>query len=643
MKKCTQLLFGWILFGVTLFMVSCKHNEQIDTISKKIQSPEPVSSQAPSEEETRYHACINKLDQMLSENIACDPSSSVYLETIGSIYIFPEEYNGGMQALFHEEKVTAFQMLISDAKDEKQSYFCRLLKDGSFYFTYETTGSSSYDLPAYTVNEAVLRYARADFAYDDGNTDLEAEKQRKAQKVSQCLEESLSGTCREFWYTQEKIYEIDRDQKAFFDVTDHKEAVLTSFLLQQLERIQCQILLDESAFDEVQKRKPSGYSLLWGKNSWHNIAVCDLNHDEKKDYVAVLYPDDYEEVKRYETESPYEHYPQYYAAGLWLFLSTEADDYEQIQLSDSVEYWETELSLINTAFVGDGILSLEYFIGRSPFSNAVLEFQYDEERKNFYILRSYYRDSYDDSLLIGDANNYGDLSITAYFQGALHYCEGTWESDRKVLMSDGSMLDYYSSNFQYQCENPVEEHHINSLIWEKEYELIQALKNDYPESLLEIDIKSDSIFYNHKLSSGSIRIYGTTEHQKNFDALVPVVIDKQRGEYLKITELIDQSTFLEIFDRWAEDALAADEITRADKISCKKAIEQNWETAEKAEGYLGPKDRLLFLSLVEEGVKLGIQPASEDRIRYYLLDKEYFYETDLWSYLAPCYALDCVQ
>ena len=51
------------------------------------------------------------------------------------------------------------------------------------------------------------------------------------------------------------------------------------------------------------------------------------------------------------------------------------------------------------AFVEAGILELEYFVGRSPFDNAVLRFAYDEETEDFYIIRSDYRDGFDDSLL----------------------------------------------------------------------------------------------------------------------------------------------------------------------------------------------------------------------------------------------------
>lgn len=79
--------------------------------------------------------------------------------------------------------------------------------------------------------------------------------------------------------------------------------------------------------------------------------------------------------------------------------------YEPLLLSSSIEYWDTALTFVRLEFVAERILELEYFVGRAPFSNAVIQFQYDEEDKNFYVYRTYYRE--DKCFLIGNEHNHG--------------------------------------------------------------------------------------------------------------------------------------------------------------------------------------------------------------------------------------------
>ena len=404
-----------------------------------------------------------------------------------------------------------------------------------------------------------------------------------------------------------------------------------------MERINCQLNVSEDILEEVEKYKPKGYSLLWGRNGWNDIAACDLNHDDRMDYVVVLYPDDYEEVQRYEDFSPYEHTSQYYAACFWLLLSAENGGYEQIALSNSVEYWETALSLVEVVFVDEGILQLEYFVGRSPFSNAVLRFSYDEEKKNFYMFRSYYRDSYDDAILIGDTDNYGQVSMSRYFwsEYPTHYYEGVWQSADDVLMQDGSMLGYYSDSFQYRCENLFEERHINSLIWEKEYELFLTLKQYYPLMDLDFHMVTDPTFYGPRLVSGQVELYGDAGDDHDFRACMPIMVDKQKGTYVTVTGLLEKEEFTQIFDAWAEDELTYNRITVGKKEQCERVIEKSWEKADLVENYLGEKEEILFLQIVQEGVLMRVWSESDIRGQDYLIDKEYFWGTNVWKYLEP--------
>ncbi len=578
-----------------------------------------------------YAFSVGELDGLLSENRRQDENSGQYMEAVGSLYLFPESYSGALEAYYGKEGTTAFWMVMTDGAEQRQQYECRLLQDGSLWFTYRTESGSRLDLPDYTVND-ILRYARADYVYDDGEKDLEEERRVRESELAQYMEEETGGELREFWLREGRLFLINREAELFTDVTDEKEICIAQFLLKQSRRIDCQALVSEDAFAEIEKYKPEGYSLLWEKNGWSDIAVCDLNRDGRMDYVAALYPDDYEEIIRYGEGSPYEKWPQYYAAGFWLLLSGEDGSYEQIPLSDSIEYWEAELDLVEVAFVEEGILELEYFIGRSPFSNAVLRFRYDADARDFCIIRSDYRNAYDDSLLIGNTDNYGKTSLGAYFTGRQHYCEGIWESMEDIALPGGNQLGYFSDSLRYRCENSTEEEHINSLLQQKEEEVIEELTADYPSGGLDANMVVSPVFYNEKLVSGLIEIYFNDEEDNFIRLLIPVMVDKQNGEYVAITELIEKETFLRILEEWASDALD-DFDSPEDKIRCMEAVEENWEQVEKKENYLKKEGRVLFLQIAEEGVRLKIREQTDSWWAYeYTIDKEYFIGTKIWEY-----------
>lgn len=665
-KKPRILLTKLLIFMALLTLIACgksdnnnmientpEHSGQSadkaeeETLSSEAASSETLSSEElppeafdelSAEQKELYAAHIEELEQLLSDNSKQEQESDSYQEFISSIYLFSESYSGGVQADYSEEGTLAFQMLIKDdGTDEKQRYECRLLSDGSLWFTYQTESESAYDLPDYIVNEDVLRYSRADYVYDDGEKDIEEEKQIRRQKVDECMAQETGGEVQEFWCRQGSIYKIDRKEEAFVDMTEAKESCVADFLKEQHRRIDCQIHVSEASLAEVEKYKPEGYSLLWEKNAWDNIAVCDLNRDDKMDYVVALYPDDYEEIKRYDGFSPYERSSQYYAAGFWLLLSSGNGNYEKIQLSDNIEYSNDALALTEVAFVDEGILQLKYFIGRSPHRTAQLRFQYDKEEHNFYMLSSCCRKAVDDVMLIGDIDNYGKTSLYSYFAGTQHYDEGGFRrSVENIPLRDGNILSDYSDGFQYQCRNLLTERHINSLIWEKEYELLDALQQHYPQAELNIYMRAKDIFYNPTLVSGQVEL---SDYKRGVETLMPIMVDKQSGEYVMVTKLLEKEEFMQIFDNWSEDILSyggiTDEITVEEKERCERVIEKSWERADSVENYVGEKENVLFLQITQKGVRIGVWSETDEQMNYYIMDKEYFWGTRVWNYLKP--------
>jgi len=619
--------------------------EEKEAATKEGETAEAGNAGAPESEEADpgkesgaqkelYTASIETLDDMLAGNRGRDSGDTVYQETIGTLYIFSEAYDGVLQAGYDEDGMHVFQIAITDGDlEEKHKYECRMLSDSSLWFTFQTDSACEKDLPNYIVNEDVLRYGRVDYVYDDGSTDTEEEKELRRQEAETYLAGKVDGEIQEFWHTGDRLYRIDRKEGIFVDVTAQKESCIADFLREQTRRISCRLSVSEASTEVVEKYKPKGYSLLYGKNSWNSIGVSDLNHDGRMDYVAVLYPDDYEEEAGYEGFGPYDNFPAYYAASFWLLLSSEDGGYEQIRLSDSIEYWDTALTLVEVGFVDEEVLQLEYFVGRSPFKNALLRFQYDQEKKTFYIRSSYYRDAYDDFLMIGNVENYGKMGMSSYFGyggNRLRYCEGSREGVDDVFMQDGTHLSSYSGSFRYACENLPEEHHINSLIWEREYELLRAFKQHYAASELQPDVvmHTTPVFYNRRLVSGQILL---SCGGRNIQ--MPVMVDKQSGEYVTVTGLLQKEEFMRIFADWSEDALLHGYLTAEEKTRCERAIERDWERADTLENYLEEREEIISFQIVQEGIQMGIKSQEDIRMDYIIIEKEYFWDTKAWDYL----------
>lgn len=179
-------------------------------------------------QEELYGQKIEELEQLLSAHPA--QQGEIYREYINSIYLFPESYHGGLRAECEEGETRAFQIAVLGWETgEKQKYHCRLLADGSLWFTYQTENPCENDLPGYLVNEDVLRYERADFVYDDGETDVEEAHRIRNEEIESCLTEETAREIQEFWSVQGRLYKIDRQAKKLWTYQRKKRAVSPIF------------------------------------------------------------------------------------------------------------------------------------------------------------------------------------------------------------------------------------------------------------------------------------------------------------------------------------------------------------------------------------------------------------------------------
>lgn len=649
MKKSWKIIV--FLLWISIFVGACGKQKVVieETLTEKPENRAAITEENDkedsfSEESLLYETYVQQLDQMLERAAEREAESEPYLEEIYSNYYFSKAYHGGLQAMYDTEGIASVKMVLlygeeEKETDDKQQFHLRLLEDGSFWVTYQSTYDEIYDLPDYMVNEDVMRYSRTDYNYGDESVDLEEKRTECVEKVTGYLEEVISGKKEEYWYFQDKVYRVDREKGYLVDVTHGRGGLIVSFVQQQPERIACQLKVSEEVLTEVEKWKPKEYSYL---RDWNQIAVSDLNGDGMEDYVLALYPDDYEEEQRYEDGNPYEKTSQYYAASFWLLLSKENQEYRQILLSDTIEYREDNtLSLVDISFVKEDILQLEYFIGRSPFEDVVVQFQYNEEKENFYMYKSFFRkyigsDYY--VFLTGNQENYGDISLGNYFVSNQRYQNHKWKSVDGIQLTERAVLEYYSDGFQYGSANLLEENHVNSLIWEKEYQIAQVFMEQYSDMQLEFSMVSDPLFYGKNIISGMVEIYGSAvsgNDKYDIESVdIPIMIDRIKGDYLKVTDRIGQDKFLEIFQAWASDKRRQSVISSKEKSLCETAICEYWDSADSLEQYVGNPYEILSLQIVSEGVMINIM-INQRFMEGFVIDKEYFIDTPLWRYMEP--------
>ena len=299
------------------------------------------------------------------------------------------------------------------------------------------------------MNEDALRYDRLDYVYDDGS-DLEERRREQEKNWQEQFDRTISGEILEFWYMEERLYAVDRQEEIMTDVSE-KAICISAFLQLQPDRIAVRLNTDETTAAQMKQLIPEGYCLL---GDWNDVAAYDLNEDGKMDYVAALYPEDHPEERRYADFSSYEHSSEYYASEFWLLLSDAEQGYRPVRLSYSIEYPRDDaLYLTDISFVGEGILRLEYFIGRSPWCTAVLLFEPRLDSRTgiyFYLLRSYFREFFGE-MQIGDKESYGKLGIEIYYYGNFHYNEHAGSGTSDAPLRGDNTLDY--SNVRYRCDD----------------------------------------------------------------------------------------------------------------------------------------------------------------------------------------------
>lgn len=136
-----------------------------------------------------------------------------------------------------------------------------------------------------------------------------------------------------------------------------------------------------------------------------------------------------------------------------------------------------------------------------------------------------------------------------------------------------------------------------------------------------------NLFFTIRDLSAGVELYGYDEYDR---VLAPIMVDKQNRKIVSVTERLEKERFARIFALWSSDALLYDRITDKEKALCEEVIEKHWETADNMENYYGKKEDILFLQVIEAGVRIDVRSEADEQMKYYVMDKEYFWGTEVW-------------
>lgn len=607
---------------------------------------ETEAEQALAADRERYQRYIDRLDGALADSQFRQQNCSIYREEVYTVYTFGEGMYGWLLAAYDEQGIFLLDWLMeTDLKEEEvlQRYCLYLLEDGSQYFTYQTSGQGiEEDIPDYLVNEDALRYDRLDYVYDDGS-DLEEKRREQEENWQERFDRTITGETLEFWYMEGRLYAVDRQERIMTDMSETKAVCISAFLQLQPDRIAAKLKTDETTAAQIEQLIPEGYCLL---GDWNDVAAYDLNEDGKMDYVAALYPEDYPEERRYADFSPYEYSSEYYASEFWLLLSDAEQGYRPVHLSYSIEYPRDDaLYLTDISFVGEGILRLEYFIGRSPWCTAVLLFEPRLDSRTgiyFYLLRSYFRESFGE-MQIGDKESYGELGIEIYYYGNFHYNEHAGSGTSDAPLRGDNTLDY--SNVRYRCDDIWKEGMLNSYIWLKENAIVEAAQDQFAGNFW---LRTDPIFWNSRIVSYETEFdvfHGTRLEEKEEEepdlwrVSIPIMLDRDTGEFLYVTDFIAKEEFLELFERYAHKGRATHQSLAEEEMEqCMSILEEGWEEADSLDSLTAFDWKEISLEITQQGVVVGLRTDLKHGTAYlteYQIDKEHFMGTGLWYYLAP--------
>lgn len=238
----------------------------------------------------------------------------------------------------------------------------------------------------------------------------------------------------EFIKTDGHYYKLDREEETFLPLPDSNENLFFLWLSDVSK--QCDLAAKKSEITPkvVADALPKEYLLgFLDEGQYYNYDIADMNQDGYDDILVEIRPVNPavspDERSMNSIDSPYRKTDAYYALQLWLLEGGEDGGYTPRLLQDDIVWDDTYSFGLDGAFHGG--FSIEYFVGRSPFSAYNFIYEFDAASDCFRQSRSYYTYSYDNVLTgrcsIGDEKNFGQISLPASFSDTKKESLTNWE------------------------------------------------------------------------------------------------------------------------------------------------------------------------------------------------------------------------
>lgn len=407
---------------------------------------------------------------------------------------------------------------------------------------------------------------------------------------------------RELIRIETNLYIIDRERGALILLTPKANSKDTVFVdwIQELKALCHQDIMvgNSVSAEELQAYLPNGYTF------WHKEPVtADINEDGYPDVLAVLIPikDSYgwteEQHMLYDSGSPYIMLPEYYYQELWYFAGQPAGGYRAFRIIKDLEVvsdvpgngeynrnWDI-LSLIGV-FAFPGGFTLEYFVGRSPFQNRLINYAYGQgdeltgaqakDAPSFQFAGITYNDIYEDAFIKLGGEVLGENKVSLYEHVYDHY-------EQPLL---GRIEPYFLDNIVGLSDAEMAETIYLSL--EKEIDGIFAAADLLGANYIEVQI--DLVFSNSNILVFSCSVtngWGTNSILRK----IPITIDLRTGEVLNYRDYLTEEELQELFFcEW--EACNAEEALRF------------FSEYDNYERLLNPEEISLTLHLTQEGLLL---------------------------------------
>ena len=479
------------------------------------------------------------------------------------------------------------------------------INGGTFeYIRYRNNAGDAVAAPLYVNCRNTLRYSRS--------------------------EETAAPVCDwsdgvvELIYRDSLLYQIDREAGELTETGADLHWSLYEWLSgemrREIEREQAKQRIDREYLESI---IPEGYLLLLD-----DYASADFNRDGYDDYIMCLYPAEITEgMFDADTGERHWHIPEYQCSSFWIFWGTENGGHQGVQ-GPGIDRGVLTLFDIHAY---DGGFELEYFVGRSPFEDEVIRYEYDSDKASFYKTETVFRDT--GKTVISTPDNFGEEIFRI---GEAAPADEAGE-EVPALFSDEGRIKIEIAGVQDETDTVVvsyadkqKESAVMGLIDGVRTEMYDALNAyDGPKS----GFIDHTVFYaSPSIVTGQVAFHGDAGGGYKTLAL-SYAIDPATSERIRIKDCLTYDQMMELLRGGRAIVRESDEALFTEYLQSDIKMIELWETLDSSTALADHPDAYMTLDFFAEGVRLHLhdQNRTGKGIQIWI-GKEQFRNTGLYRF-----------